>query len=79
MHNTWSCKHCLIKMFDVMCLFRIRALHAQLLEKDAVIKVLHQRSRLEQGRLDKQGLRLARSVPSINTVSASTIAAEVKG
>lgn len=46
---------------------RIRMLHAQLLEKDAVIKVLHQRSKLEQ-----QGLRPARSVPSINTVSAST-------
>lgn len=51
---------------------RIRALHAQLLEKDAVIKVLHQRSRLEQGKLEKQGLRLARSVPSINTVVSST-------
>ncbi|XP_035504150.2 angiomotin-like 2a isoform X1 [Scophthalmus maximus] len=50
---------------------RIRALHAQLLEKDAVIKVLQQRSRWEQGRL-----RLARSVPSINTVSSST---ETKG
>lgn len=62
-----------------MCWFRIRVLHTQLLEKDAVIKVLHQRSRLEQGRLEKQGLRLARSVPSINTVSASTTAAEVKG
>lgn len=47
---------------------RIRALHAQLLEKDAVIKVLHQRSKLEQ-----QCLRLARSVPSINTVSSSEI------
>lgn len=54
-----------------MC-FRIRALHAQLLEKDAVIKVIQQRSRLEQGKLDKQGLRLARSVPSINTVTSST-------
>ncbi|CAL9695925.1 unnamed protein product [Knipowitschia caucasica] len=57
---------------------RIRALHAQLLEKDAVIKILHQRSRLEQGRLEKQGrlenqgLRLARSVPSINTVFVSS-------
>lgn len=49
---------------------RIRALHAQLLEKDAVIKVLHQRSKLEQ-----QGLRPARSVPSIN---AASTAAEVK-
>lgn len=46
---------------------RIRALHAQLLEKDAVIKVLHQRSKLEQ-----QGLRPARSVPSINTASTCT-------
>lgn len=54
------------------CVFRIRALHAQLLEKDAVIKVLQQRSRWEQGKLEKQGLRLARSVPSINTVAGST-------
>ncbi|KAF3691276.1 Angiomotin-like 2a [Channa argus] len=50
---------------------RIRALHAQLLEKDAMIKVLQQRSRWEQGKLEKQGLRLARSVPSINTVASS--------
>ncbi|KAM6938538.1 angiomotin-like 2a isoform 1-T1 [Lycodopsis pacificus] len=50
---------------------RIRALHAQLLEKDAVIKVIQQRSRWEQGKLEKQGLRLARSVPSINTVTSS--------
>ncbi|XP_034439080.1 angiomotin-like 2a isoform X1 [Hippoglossus hippoglossus] len=55
---------------------RIRALHAQLLEKDAVIKVLQQRSKSEQGKLERQGLRLARSVPSINTVSSST---ETKG
>lgn len=51
---------------------RIRALHAQLLEKDAVIKVLQQRSRWEQGKLEKQSLRPARSVPSINTVTGST-------
>ncbi|XP_041647743.1 angiomotin-like 2a isoform X2 [Cheilinus undulatus] len=50
---------------------RIRALHAQLLEKDAVIKVLQQRSKWEQGKL-----RLARSVPSINTATSST---ETKG
>ncbi|XP_028260250.1 angiomotin-like 2a isoform X2 [Parambassis ranga] len=48
---------------------RIRALHAQLLEKDAVIKVLQQRSRWEQGKL---GLRPARSVPSINTATNSS-------
>ncbi|XP_069006970.1 angiomotin-like 2a isoform X1 [Embiotoca jacksoni] len=51
---------------------RIRALHAQLLEKDVVIKVLQQRSRWEQSKLEKQGLRPARSVPSINTVTGST-------
>ncbi|XP_054645487.1 angiomotin-like 2a isoform X2 [Dunckerocampus dactyliophorus] len=50
---------------------RIRALHVQLLEKDAVIRVLQQRSRWEQSKLEKQGLRLARSVPSISTASGS--------
>ncbi|XP_056102297.1 angiomotin-like 2a [Rhinichthys klamathensis goyatoka] len=48
---------------------RIRALYAQLLEKDAIIKVMQQRSRREQGRLEPQGLRPARSVPSINTLA----------
>lgn len=48
---------------------RIRGLYAQLLEKDAIIKVMQQRSRREQGRLEPQGLRPARSVPSINTVA----------
>ncbi|XP_012716686.2 angiomotin-like 2a [Fundulus heteroclitus] len=52
---------------------RIRELHARLLEKDAVIKVLQQRSRWEQGRLESQGLRPARSVPTINTVTCSTL------
>ncbi|XP_034091584.1 angiomotin-like 2a isoform X1 [Gymnodraco acuticeps] len=51
---------------------RIRALHAQLLEKDAVIKVIQQRSRWEQGQLERQGLRLTRSVPSINNLTSST-------
>ncbi|XP_029938377.1 angiomotin-like 2a [Salarias fasciatus] len=50
---------------------RMRVLYAQLLEKDAVIKVLQQRSKWEQGKLEKQGLRPARSVPSINTVTGS--------
>ncbi|XP_071373675.1 angiomotin-like 2a isoform X2 [Centroberyx affinis] len=58
---------------------RIRALHAQLLEKDAVIKVLQQRSRWEQGKLEKQGLRLARSVPSINTVASSAADRSTEG
>lgn len=34
-----------------------------------MIKVIQQRSRWEQGKLEKQGLRLARSVPSIHTVT----------
>ncbi|CAG5861850.1 unnamed protein product [Menidia menidia] len=50
---------------------RIRVLHAHLLEKDAVIKVLQQRSKWEQSSLEKQGLRPARSVPTINTVAKS--------
>ncbi|XP_016380327.1 angiomotin-like 2a [Sinocyclocheilus rhinocerous] len=51
---------------------RIRALYAQLLEKDAIIKVMQQRSRREQGRPESQGLRPARSVPSINTVATAS-------
>ncbi|KAL7832567.1 hypothetical protein SRHO_G00295850 [Serrasalmus rhombeus] len=51
---------------------RIRALYAKLLEKDAVIKVLQQRSRREQGRPELTGLRPARSVPSISTVTTLT-------
>ncbi|XP_036837707.1 angiomotin-like 2a isoform X1 [Oncorhynchus mykiss] len=45
---------------------RVRALHSQLLEKDAVIRVLQQRSGREQNRLEQQDLRPARSVPSIS-------------
>lgn len=56
----------------VLHVFRIRALHAQLLEKDAVIKVIQQRSRWEQGQLERQGLHLTRSVPSVNNVTGST-------
>ncbi|XP_016349198.1 angiomotin-like 2a [Sinocyclocheilus anshuiensis] len=51
---------------------RIRALYAQLLEKDAIIKVMQQRSRREQGRPESLGLRPARSVPSINTVATAS-------
>ncbi|KAG9341586.1 hypothetical protein JZ751_019101 [Albula glossodonta] len=51
---------------------RIRALHAQLLEKDAVIKVLQHRSRRDQGKPEQQqGLRAAKSVPSISTSAPS--------
>ncbi|XP_014326267.1 angiomotin-like protein 2 [Xiphophorus maculatus] len=52
---------------------RIRELHAWLLEKDAVIKVLQQRSRWEQGRQQNQALRQARSVPSINTLTCGAL------
>ncbi|KAG2463274.1 angiomotin-like 2a [Polypterus senegalus] len=48
---------------------RIRALHAQILEKDAAIKVLQQRSRREQGKGDQPVLRPAKSVPSIATAA----------
>ncbi|XP_069752602.1 angiomotin-like 2a [Narcine bancroftii] len=44
---------------------RIKALHAQILEKDAIIKVLQQRSRRDQARVEQPALRPARSVPSI--------------
>ncbi|XP_069069679.1 angiomotin-like protein 2 [Pleurodeles waltl] len=44
---------------------RIKTLHAQILEKDAVIKVLHQRTRKENGRALQSPLRPAKSVPSI--------------
>lgn len=40
-------------------------LHAQILEKDAVIKVLQQRSRKDPGKATQGTLRPAKSVPSI--------------
>lgn len=59
---------------SVGILIRIRALYAKLLEKDAMIKVLQERSRREQARPELAGLRPARSVPSINTVTTTTAA-----
>ncbi|MBN3325580.1 AMOL2 protein, partial [Atractosteus spatula] len=50
---------------------RIRALHAQLLEKDAVIKVLQQRSRRDPTKGEQQGLRPAKSVPSITAAASA--------
>ncbi|XP_053185841.1 angiomotin-like 2a isoform X2 [Scomber japonicus] len=64
---------------------RIRALYAQILEKDAVIKVLNQRLHQDQGRKDEQSprtnllntagapLRLASSTPSICTLNSTTM------
>ncbi|XP_058498057.1 angiomotin-like 2a [Solea solea] len=63
---------------------RIRALYAQILEKDAVIKILNQRLHQDQGRKDEQNprtshlniagapLRPASSTPSICTFKSNT-------
>lgn len=49
---------------------RIKALHALLLEKDAVIKVLQQRTKKEPGKVEMAALRPAKSVPSLFAASA---------
>uniref|UniRef100_A0A3Q3XG02 Angiomotin C-terminal domain-containing protein n=1 Tax=Mola mola TaxID=94237 RepID=A0A3Q3XG02_MOLML len=63
---------------------RIRALYAQILEKDAVIKILNQRLHQDQGRKDEPSprtnllntaaaaLRPAASTPSISTANSTT-------
>lgn len=54
--------------FDLDCsvfLHSIKNLHAKIIEKDAMIKVLQQRSRKDAGKTDSSSLRPARSVPSI--------------
>ncbi|XP_078119925.1 angiomotin-like 2a isoform X1 [Sander vitreus] len=63
---------------------RIRALYAQILEKDAVIKILNQRLHQDQGQKDEQSprtnllntagapLRPASSTPSISTTMSNT-------
>ncbi|XP_029564169.1 angiomotin-like 2a isoform X2 [Salmo trutta] len=53
---------------------RIRALHSKLLEKDAVIRVLQQRTGPEQ-----QALRPARSVPSISTAANTSTSTSSTG
>lgn len=45
--------------------YTIKNLHAKIIEKDAMIKVLQQRSRKDAGKTDSASLRPARSVPSI--------------
>ena len=52
-------------------LSRLKALHAQILEKDAVIKVLQQRSRRDPNKALQGSLRPAKSVPSIFAASAA--------
>lgn len=70
-------------MFFLLCI-RIRALYAQILEKDAVIKILNQRLHQDQGRKDEQSppenllnaagatLRSASSTPSISPTKSNT-------
>ncbi|XP_053312505.1 angiomotin-like protein 1 isoform X2 [Spea bombifrons] len=53
----------------------IKNLHAKIIEQDAMIKVLHQRSRKDQGKNDGSSLRPARSVPSIAGIAAAVPAA----
>ncbi|NXT80473.1 AMOL2 protein, partial [Zapornia atra] len=50
---------------------RLKALHAQILEKDAVIKVLQQRSRRDPSKAVQGSLRPAKSVPSVFAASAA--------
>ncbi|XP_007493960.2 angiomotin-like protein 2 [Monodelphis domestica] len=50
---------------------RLKVLHAQILEKDAVIKVLQQRSRKDPGKTSQCSLRPAKSVPSIFAASGT--------
>ncbi|XP_067842463.1 angiomotin-like protein 1 isoform X2 [Heptranchias perlo] len=67
---------------------RIKNLHAQLIEKDAMIKVLQQCSRKEPGKTEPGSLRLARSISSMSgstglhsrqaSLSSSQIAEEKK-
>lgn len=51
---------------------RLKVLHAQILEKDAVIKVLQQRSRKDPGKATQGTLRPAKSVPSIFAAAVGT-------
>ncbi|XP_070801506.1 angiomotin-like protein 2 [Pituophis catenifer annectens] len=48
---------------------RLKELHAQILEKDAVIKVLQQRSRKDPNKAHQGSLRPAKSVPSVFAAS----------
>ncbi|XP_044290142.1 angiomotin-like protein 2 [Varanus komodoensis] len=50
---------------------RLKTLHAQILEKDAVIKVLQQRSRKDPSKVHQGSLRPAKSVPSIFAASGT--------
>ncbi|KAM7160774.1 angiomotin-like protein 2 [Macrochelys suwanniensis] len=50
---------------------RLKALHVQILEKDAVIKILQQRSRKDPSKTLQGSLRPAKSVPSVFAASGA--------
>lgn len=55
----------------IYILFRIKNLHAQIIEKDAMIKVLHQRSRKEPVKLDtSSAMRPSKSLMSISNTNS---------
>ncbi|XP_029458230.1 angiomotin-like protein 1 isoform X2 [Rhinatrema bivittatum] len=58
---------------------RIKNLHARIIEKDAMINVLQQRSRKVAGKTDASTLRPARSVPSIAAAAAAAAASTGAG
>ena len=61
----------LLSQLPPLLLSRLKALHAQILEKDAVIKVLQQRSRRDPSKALQGSLRPAKSVPSVFAASAA--------
>ncbi|XP_074860514.1 angiomotin-like protein 2 [Carettochelys insculpta] len=50
---------------------RLKALHAQILEKDAIIRILQQRSRKDPSKTPQASLRPAKSVPSVFAASGA--------
>ncbi|KAB0402106.1 hypothetical protein E2I00_012653, partial [Balaenoptera physalus] len=59
------------KYLEERAMRQLKVLHAQILEKDAVIKVLQQRSRKDPGKATQGSLRPAKSVPSIFVAAAA--------
>lgn len=71
-HTLWN-KIAIISLTLCLALAfpRLKALHAQILEKDAVIKILQQRSRKDPSKTLQGSLRPAKSVPSIFAASGA--------
>lgn len=70
----WACfLYGLVSSFSCSLQCRIKNLHAQIIEKDAMIKVLHQRSRKEPVKLDTpSAIRPSKSLMSISNTSCSS-------